>query len=168
MTTKRILGFVVLLLWGGLFALTAAQGTASSPQAKSKPARTGEPVTVTPTAPVPESQPKPPMYDPAGRRDPFKDLLGGSQNRERAAAEGPELAIADLRLIGIAKAKGQVFALISGPQGFPYKIKEGDKFADGYVLKITLDAVTFRQTMDRGLRLPSPRDVVKEINPEER
>lgn len=162
MKTKRVLGLVVLVLGGGLLALAAAQSAASSPQDKSKP-----PLTAV-AAPVPESPSKPPLYDSAGRRDPFKDLLGGTESRERASAEGPELSISELRLIGIAKARGQIYALIVGPQGFPYKVKEGDKFADGYVVKITLDTVTFRQTMDRGLRLPNPRDVVKEINPEER
>ncbi len=166
MKNKLMIGFIVLCLGAGGPALAAPQ--AKKP-AKPKPAA-ATPAQETASAvpePVVSIQPKVPLYDSAGRRDPFKDLLGGSQTKERAA-EGNELAISDLRLIGITKEKGRVFALISGPQGFPYKIKEGDKFADGYVLKITLEGVTFRQTMDRGLRLPSPRDIVKEINPEER
>ncbi len=164
MKNKLVIGFIVLFLGAGGPALAAPP---AQKQVKPKPAA------VTPvqeTAPAPQAieiQPKVPLYDSAGRRDPFKDLLGGTQTKERMA-EGNELAISDLRLIGVTKEKGRVYALISGPQGFPYKIKEGDKFADGYVLKITLDGVTFRQTMDRGLRLPNPRDIVKEINPEER
>jgi Tfp pilus assembly protein PilP len=162
MKTKLGVGIIVLLLGGSLLAGPQAQ---DKPNPKAAPtenqAETSPPLSFT-------VQPKPPQYDPAGRRDPFKDLLGGSQTRERSSAEGPELAIADLNLIGIAKFKGQIYALVSGPQGFPYKIKAGDRFADGYVLKVTEDAVTFRQTMDRGMRLPSPRDIVKEINPEER
>lgn len=166
MNKKLSIGFIVLLLGAGGPALAA---TPAQKQVRPKPA-VAAPVQDTAPAsaaqPV-QIQPKVPLYDSAGRRDPFKDLLGGSQTKERAS-EGNELAISDLRLIGVTKEKGRVYALISGPQGFPYKIKEGDKFADGYVLKITLEGVTFRQTMDRGLRLPNPRDIVKEINPEER
>jgi Tfp pilus assembly protein PilP len=167
MKNKLLIGIILLFLGASLSGLGA-------PQTSRKPAKT-DPAAAPATQetrpaeqpPALSLQPKLPLYDSAGRRDPFKDLLGGSQTKERAA-EGNEIAISDLHLIGITKERGRIFALITGPQGFPYKIKEGDKFADGYVLKITLETVTFRQTMDRGLRLPNPRDIVKEINPEER
>lgn len=165
MSTKRVLAILVIFWGAGLFALAAVPAKTTKP-AKSKPAAAAEPAPV--VIPPVSLEPKPPLYDPAGRRDPFKDLLGGTETKERATSEGPELLIADLQLIGIVKEKGQFVALIIGPQGFPYKIKDGFKFADGYVVKVTADNVTFRQTMERGLRLPTPKEVVKEINPEER
>jgi len=162
MKTKLLIGLVVVILCGSLIGLPA-------PQKKPAPVKAKPEVKIEAEKPPAYIlQPRAPLYDPAGRRDPFKDLLGGSQTKERSSAEGPEMSVDDLRLVGIAKYRGKLYALVNGPQGFPYKITEGDKFSDGFVLKITTDSVTFRKTSEKGLRLPAPRDVVKELNPEER
>ena len=108
-------------------------------------------------------------YDPAGRRDPFKNLLGGKDIKEKSAVGGiPRMSIDDTTLVGIVKTKQKHTAIVSGPQGFPYFIKAGDKFADGYVLSIKDDQVVFRKTNERGIPLMRPKDIIKEINPEER
>jgi Tfp pilus assembly protein PilP len=110
-----------------------------------------------------------PTYDSEGRRDPFKDLLAGSDVDERGEDEGvTSYKIEDIVLIGIVQIKSKYIAIINGPQGFPYKIEVGDKFANGFVLSIDDSKVVFRQTRDRGVPLTSPRDITKEINPEER
>lgn len=162
MKTRLLFGLVIVVLCGTLFGLPAPQKKPApvnpKPEVKAEAEKT----------PAYILQPKAPLYDPAGRRDPFKDLLGGGQTKERSSTEGPEMSVDDLRLVGIAKFRGKLYALVNGPQGFPYKIAEGDKFSDGFVLKITSDSVTFRKTSEKGLRLPAPRDVVKELNPEER
>jgi len=106
-------------------------------------------------------------YDPGGRRDPFKDLLGGKGGGKPGATEG-QLTIDNATLVGIVKTPKGFVAIISGPQEFPYFLKVGDKLADGYVLTIDDTKVVFRKTHDRGFPLISPRNVVKEINPEER
>jgi Tfp pilus assembly protein PilP len=110
-----------------------------------------------------------PTYNSEGRRDPFKDLLAGRDVEERGEEEGvTSYMIDDIVLIGIVKIKSKYIAIINGPQGFPYQIKVGDKFANGFVLSIDDAKVVFRQTRDRGVPLTSPRDITKEINPEER
>jgi len=108
-------------------------------------------------------------YSPAGRRDPFKNLLGGKDIKEKSAVGGiPQMSIDDTTLVGIVKTKQKLTAIVSGPQGFPYFIKAGDKFADGYVLSINDYQVVFRKTNERGIPLMRPQDIIKEINPEER
>jgi Tfp pilus assembly protein PilP len=108
-------------------------------------------------------------YNPAGRRDPFKNLLAGKDVKEKAAAGGiPQISIDDTNLVGIVKSKQKLTAIVVGPQGFPYFVKVGDKFADGYVLSINDFQVIFRKTNERGIPLMRPRDIIKEINPEER
>lgn len=109
-----------------------------------------------------------PTYDSEGRRDPFKDLLAGSEVEERGEEGVASYMIEDIVLIGIVKIKSKYIAIINGPQGFPYQIKVGDKFANGFVLTIDDAKVVFRQTADRGMPLTSPRNITKEINPEER
>lgn len=108
-------------------------------------------------------------YDPAGRRDPFKNLLAGKDVKDKSAPGGiPQLSIDDTTLVGIVKAKDKLTAIVSGPQGFPFFIKAGDKFADGYVLSINESQVVFRKTNERGIPLMRPKDIIKEIVPEER
>lgn len=109
-----------------------------------------------------------PTYNSEGRRDPFKDLLAGSEVEEKGEEGVTSYMIEDIVLIGIVKIKSKYIAIINGPQGFPYQIKVGDKFANGFVLTIDSSSVVFRQTHDRGVPLSSPRDITKEINPEER
>ena len=109
-----------------------------------------------------------PTYNSEGRRDPFKDHLSGSEVEERGEEGVASYMIEDIVLIGIVKIKSKYIAIINGPQGFPYQIKVGDKFANGFVSSIDDAKVVFRQTRDRGVPLQSPRDITKEINPEER
>ncbi len=108
-------------------------------------------------------------YNPAGRRDPFKNLLAGKNIKEKTAAGGiPQISIDDTNLVGIVKSKQKLTAIVVGPQGFPYFVNVGDKFSDGYVLSISDFQVVFRKTNERGVPLMRPRDIIKEINPEER
>jgi len=108
-------------------------------------------------------------YDAAGRRDPFKNLLGGKELKEKVPVGGtPQLYIDDINLIGIVKYKNRYTAVLSGPQGFPYYFEVGDKLADGFILSIAEIQVIFRKTSERGIPLTKPKDIIKEINPEER
>lgn len=110
-----------------------------------------------------------PSYNPRGRRDPFRNLLRGRDVKEKALVGGvPQMFIDDVNLIGIVEAKGTYTAIINGPQGFPYFIKVGQKFADGFVLSIKEYQVVLRKTEERGIPLRKPTDIVKEIKPEER
>jgi len=124
----------------------------------------------------PEEQPaKPglksqiPTYDAAGRRDPFKNLLAGKEIKEKSpAGTTPQLYVDDVNLIGIVKYKKKYTAILSGPQGFPYYFEVGDKLADAFILAISENQVIFRKTNERGIPLTRPKDIVKEIKPEER
>jgi hypothetical protein len=110
-----------------------------------------------------------PTYDPAGRRDPFKNLLSGKEIKEKTPVGGlPQLFVDDVNLIGIVKYKRKYTAILSGPQGFPYYFEVGDKLSDGFILTINETQVVFRKTNERGIPLTKPKDIVKEINPEER
>ena len=118
-------------------------------------------------------EPKPGMapfsYSSGGRRDPFKDLLGGQDVKEKRVIAGfADLLLDEIRVIGIVRAKDRHVAIISLPEGFPVTVHEGDRFAEGFVLSIEDGQVVLRKTRDRGVPLSKPRDIVKEITPEER
>jgi hypothetical protein len=107
-------------------------------------------------------------YDPGGRRDPFKDLIGKGRISGKPSSTEGQLTIDNATLVGIVKTPKSFVAIVSGPQQFPYFLKIGDKLTDGYVFSINESQVIFRKTHERGFPLMRPRNVVKEINPEER
>lgn len=116
-----------------------------------------------------EPQARRPLYDPAGRRDPFLDMLDIRQSQNKSVVNGiTEMSIADVGISGIVETRGKLTAIITGPEGLPFYIKEGDKFSDGFVLSIGNAEVIFRKINERGIPLKTPKDVVKKINLEGR
>jgi Tfp pilus assembly protein PilP len=108
-------------------------------------------------------------YNAAGRRDPFKNLLAGKEVKDKTTPGGiSRLYIEDLNLTGIVKSRQKLTAICAGPQGFPYFLKVGDKLSDGYVLSIQDRQIVFRKTNERGIPMMRTKDIIKEINPEER
>jgi hypothetical protein len=150
-----VIGFTAGL---GFFSLAGAQETQRTSQ---------QATTTIPTLTLDNLPPRA-SYDPGGRRDPFKDLIGKGRVSGPASMEGGRLTIENATLVGIVKTQKAYVDIISGPQQMPYFLKIGDKLADGYIFDINPSQVIFRKTQDRGFPLMRPINVVKEINPEER
>jgi hypothetical protein len=161
MNSKRIMA------WGGIVVLAAATAAAAAQTPPDKPPAAAQKEE---QAALPAAKPVPVFsYDPGGRRDPFRDLLGGKDIKEKRIVSGlSDLDIEDVKLLGIVRSKDKFEAIAGLTEGFPLTIREGDQLADGYVLTIRADAVVFRKTKDKGIPLMRPRDIVKEITPEER
>lgn len=158
---RKILSlFLVLLMVGvmGLFLLARGQEVQKKEQQEAVVSAQQALSTLPPQA----------SYDPGGRRDPFKDLIGGGRVSGKSSATEGVLTIDNATLVGIVKTPKGFVAIVSGPHQFPYFLKIGDKLADGYVFQINESQVIFRKTHERGFPLIRPRNVVKEINPEER
>lgn len=152
---KLCLILILLIVCG--FIAASVQGVSAAPSQDQAQEQT------------PTIQAKPPYsYNPAGRRDPFKNLLGGREVKELTAAGEAQITVEDLVLIGIVKGKIGYTAIFSLSHGFPFFVNVGYKFVDGYVLSIEPSRVTIRKTHDRGIPLVRPRDIIKEITPEER
>jgi Tfp pilus assembly protein PilP len=149
---KKILTLFLIVSFAGLAPLLAQENPAN-PKPEEKPTLKAAVV---------------PTYNAEGRRDPFKDLLGGGDIRDRAASGESQLSLDDLVLVGIIKSKKGYTAIVGTNQGFPRFLNVGDAIADGFVLSISQSQVVFRKTHERGVPLMRPRDIVKEINPEER
>lgn len=149
---KKALVLILILSVCGLVPLFSQQNSAE-PGPEEKP-------TLKSAAPV--------IYNAEGRRDPFRDLLGGGDIRDKTVTGEVQGAVEDLVLIGIIKTKKGYTAIVATTQGFPRFLGVGDKVADGYILSINQSQVVFRKTSERGIPLMRPRDVIKEINPEER
>jgi|Deesub1362B_J571_1020462.scaffolds.fasta_scaffold00300_10 Tfp pilus assembly protein PilP len=104
------------------------------------------------------------FYHPAGRRDPFRDLLTGQVLEEKPRKPGKEgLSVEEIILVGITKVRGKYIAVVNGPDGFPYFIKKGDRFYDGYVLSIDENKIILRKKLPRPIGGKIYKDIIKKL-----
>ena len=106
-------------------------------------------------------------YDPQGRRDPFRSLIGPTPKLEpgQRPAGVPGFLIDEMKLQGIFKTRAGLTAMINGPDNKGYTIKVGDKVLDGEVIRITPTSVVFRQQVNDPTRIERYREVVKDLSP---
>jgi hypothetical protein len=106
-------------------------------------------------------------YDPAGRRDPFINLLIGLKAKGPLAPKGA-LTVTDAKVVGITQGKDGYTAIIVGTDNKARFMKAGDKLYDGQIITIEKDRVIFRQDFTEenpaapGLR---SKEVEKRLNP---
>ena len=106
-------------------------------------------------------------YDPQGRRDPFRSLIGPSPQLEPGQRPPgvPGFLIDELKLGGIFKTREGLSAMVRGPDNKGYTIRVGQKVLDGEVIRITNTGVVFRQEVNDPTRIERFREVVKDLTP---
>jgi Tfp pilus assembly protein PilP len=106
-------------------------------------------------------------YDPQGRRDPFRSLIGPSPKLEpgQRPAGVPGFLIDEIKLQGIFKTKQGLTAMVNGPDNKGHLLRQGDKLLDGEVIRITAASVVFRQEVNDPTRIERYREVVKDLTP---
>jgi type IV pilus assembly protein PilP len=107
-------------------------------------------------------------YDPQGRRDPFRSLVGPSRPVERGdRPQGvPGFLIDETDLQGVVQTRAGMVAMLKGPDNKGYLVKVGDKLYDGEVIRMDKTSVVFRQEVNDPTRIERFREVVKELVPE--
>lgn len=104
------------------------------------------------------------------RRDPFAPLV----YLARAGSGGPEehlppgkagLVVSTVRVDGALKSPNGMIAVVSNPQQRVYFVREGDHLYDGYVEKISLEGVTFKENSKDAFGKAVERLVTKRIYP---
>lgn len=107
-------------------------------------------------------------YDPQGRRDPFRSLIGPTRPLERGnRPEGvPGFLIDEIDVQGVVQTRAGMVAMIKGPDNKGYLIRSGEKLFDGEVLRIERQAVVFRQEVNDPTRIERFREVVKDLVPQ--
>lgn len=107
-------------------------------------------------------------YDPQGRRDPFRSLIGPTtktlEGERPPGAAG--FLIDEIKLQGVFATRGGLTAMIGGPDNKGYPLKVGDKVFDGEVIRITRTSIVFRQEVNDPTRIERYREVVKDLAPE--
>jgi len=152
---------LVLAAVASVVAQTPATGTAPTPTTGTDVQKTLEEILEAPTTTDTY------RYDPQGRRDPFRSLIGPSPKLEPGQRPSgvPGFLIDEMKLQGIFQTRAGLTAMISGPDNKGYTIKSGDKVLDGEVLRITPNSVVFRQEVNDPTRIERYREVVKDLSP---
>lgn len=106
-------------------------------------------------------------YDPQGRRDPFRSLIGPTPKIDAGnRPEGlPGFLIDELKLQGIFSTRQGYTAMVNAPDNKGYSMHVGNKVLDGEVIRITATSVVFRQEVDDPTRIERYREVVKDLVP---
>ena len=106
-------------------------------------------------------------YDPQGRRDPFRSLIGPTPKIDAGnRPEGlPGFLIDELKLQGIFSTRQGYTAMVNAPDNKGYSVHVGNKVLDGEVIRITATSVVFRQEVDDPTRIERYREVVKDLVP---
>lgn len=104
-------------------------------------------------------------YDPQGRRDPFRSLIGPSPRHDPGQRPpGPAgFLIDEMKLQGVFKTRQGLTAMIAGPDNQGYLLRVGQKVLDGEVIRITPTSVVFRQEVNDPTRIERYREVVKDL-----
>jgi Tfp pilus assembly protein PilP len=106
------------------------------------------------------------VYQPAGRRDPFVNVLvtGNAEPTRVPARRGDGIAgltVSEISIRGVMQSGQTFLAMIQGPDGKSHMIRAGDKFLDGAVKAITLQGLVIIQDVNDPLSLEKRREVRK-------
>jgi type IV pilus assembly protein PilP len=106
-------------------------------------------------------------YDPQGRRDPFRSLVGPAPKIQEGVRP-PGMAgflIDEIKLQGVIRTKQGLVAMLAAPDNKSYLVRVGDKVLDGEIIRITPSSVVFRQEVNDPTRIERYREVVKDLTP---
>ena len=117
------------VLWGHN-ALAQAQELVSTPQGGQSASMQGVPLgdSVGTTVEVDPLRQSPRFrYNPAGRRDPFLSFVAPNEAHLKNMPPLQQVALAQLKLIGVAWSGGRASAMIETPDGKTYPVQRGTR-----------------------------------------
>jgi Tfp pilus assembly protein PilP len=126
------------------------------------------PATAAPSGPASSTppQPEPYVYNPEARRDPFLSLLGsGGDTRGSAPSRRGDgaagMLVAEVSVRGVLQSRGELVAMIQGPDNKTYIVRKGDKLLDGTIKSVTAQGLIVVQEVNDPLSLVKQREVPK-------
>jgi hypothetical protein len=158
----RVLTFVILVVSSS--AVFGAPKTAAS--TTPKPVATA--AAAAPAAPAADTAPKPAAppdnytYDPAGRRDPFTNLIGVGSDARTTSRKGEGasgLAVAEISVRGVIQSRSGLLAMVAGPDNRTYIVHQGDRLLDGSIKTITTQGLIIEQEVNDPLSVVKQREV---------
>jgi Tfp pilus assembly protein PilP len=116
----------------------------------------------TPEAPKPVKQ-EDKKYSMTGKRDPFVSPVVNRQSGSGCSTGKKCLDIEQVALRGVVKSDNGMIAVVTNGLNKAYFLRENDPVFNGYVEKITVDSIVFKETFQDRLGKPFTKDVVKRI-----
>lgn len=153
-----------LLIAASMFVATVAVAAQQPPAPPAAIPAAQTPSAAPPAAKAPEPPASTYTYQPEGRRDPFLSLVGtGTETRSTARrGDGPgSLTVGEISVRGILQSRGELLAMIHGPDNKTYIVHPGDKLADGTIKSITPQGLVIVQEVNDPLSLVKQREVRK-------
>ncbi|MHB8483930.1 MAG: pilus assembly protein PilP [Nitrospiria bacterium] len=171
--------FLILIIFGLVSCSNSSTDktspTTSPATAKNtvKPQSQKNPVAPQPAAPPPVISTPPPVYvyNPEGKRDPFKTYsLAENSRMARPAFPLLNYPLSDLKLVAILAMRKNHLALVQTPDGKGYTIRVGMEvgFNRGKVMEITSQSVTIEEEYREATGEKKKRNIVLSLRrPEE-
>jgi hypothetical protein len=160
-------------------AKAAKEKAAVKPVAQKKPAAAKAPAPKLATAPAPAPAPKDEVADNSasdddkdapekkwamsGKRDPFVSPVVNHTGGSGCTTGKKCLEIGAINLRGVVRSDNGFIAVVTNSLNKAYFLRENDPVFDGYVVKITGDSITFKETLQDRLGKTFTREVVKKI-----
>jgi Tfp pilus assembly protein PilP len=149
-------------------SVVAAKPTTSKPAAKTAlPAETkisakgDDPVKSIDASKTPKPEEK--KWAMSGKRDPFFSPVV-QQSAGSGCSTGKKcLEIGQINLRGVVKSESGFIAIVTNSLNKAYFLRENDPVFNGYVVRITGDAVVFQETVQDKVGKPLTREVTKRI-----
>jgi hypothetical protein len=133
---------------------------AQKPAAASPKSATG--VAVAPSAALPVKPANPGTVKAvSGRRDPFISAVSMASTAAAACTSGGKrcLAVDRISLKGVVRSESGFIAVVVNAANRAFFLRENDPIMNGYVVRITSNAVTFKETDKERTGHPVTRDV---------
>jgi hypothetical protein len=102
-------------------------------------------------------------YSMTGKRDPFISPVVNRQTGSGCSTGKKCLDIEQIALHGVVKSDNGMIAVVTNGLNKAYFLRENDPVFNGYVVKITVDSIVFKETFQDRLGKPFTKDVVKRI-----
>lgn len=115
-----------------------------------------------PEAPKSEKQ-EDKKYSMTGKRDPFISPVVNRLSGSGCSTGKKCLDIEQIALHGVVKSDNGMIAVVTNSLNKAYFLRENDPVFNGYVVKITVDSIVFKETFQDRLGKPFTKDVVKRI-----
>jgi len=140
-----------------------APKVAAKPAAPANPPATPAAAVATPAAAPKAPKPEEKKYSMTGKRDPFISPVVNRQGGSGCSTGKKCLDIEQIAVRGVVKADTGMIAVVTNGLNKAYFLRENDPVFNGYVVKITVDSVVFKQNFQDRLGKPFTKDVVKRL-----
>ncbi len=130
---------------------------------KDAPPKAPAPVKADPSKNAEATKPGEKKWSMSGKRDPFFSPVVQQSSGSGCSTGKKCLEIGQINVRGVVKSEAGFIAVVTNSLNKAYFLRENDPVFNGFVVRITGDAVVFQETVQDKLGKPETHEVVKRI-----